>query len=90
MKLEEKWHLHIQVQAIQLKLNKKLSKINKGRKFSIETRQNMSKNHANVSCKNNPCYGKICVTNGKINKYIDPEELNNYILQGYTKGLTRK
>ena len=68
----------------------KLSKINKGRKFSIEVRQKMSKNHANIFGENNPCYGKICVTNGKINKYIDPQELNSYISQGYIKGLTRK
>lgn len=34
--------------------------------------------------------GKICINNGKIHKYILPEELNKYLLMGWNKGVTEE
>ena len=36
-----------------------------------------------------PSYGRIFITNGKENKQIYPDEFDNYLKQGYRKGLTR-
>lgn len=44
---------------------KKISDKNKGRKFTEEHKHNISKNHADISGKNNPMYGKITWNKGK-------------------------
>lgn len=75
---------------VSLEARQKISIANKGRIVSDETKQKLSKNHANVSGKNNPCYGKICITNGITNKFIYLDELNTYINNGYHKGQTKK
>ena len=58
--------------------SKKLSLVNKGRKASEETRKKISQNHADVSGKKNPMYGKHlergqavrCLDNNKIYKDV--------------------
>ena len=41
------------------------------------------------SGKNNPVFGKISITNGKDNKFIYENELDNYIKNGWKKGMTQ-
>ena len=55
----------------------------KGKSRSEETRKRMSENHANVSGKNNPMYGKPCPNKGKHRVYHDDgtyhyEKIYNY------------
>ena len=55
---------------------------------SPESRKLISENHADVSGENNPCYGRICITNGILNKKVKPEELDNWINSGWRLGVT--
>lgn len=67
------------------KLKNRLSNI--GQKRSDLAKQHMSENHADVSGDKNPCYGKICINNGLVNKFIKPNELDSYRMLGYTRGM---
>lgn len=50
-----------------------LSRVKKGRKFSEEHKRNISLNHADLSGKNHPCYGKHFkwITNGLVEQRLD-------------------
>ena len=50
-----------------------LSRVKKGRKFSDEHRRNIALNHADISGKNHPCYGKHFkwITNGLVEQRLD-------------------
>ena len=63
----------------------------RNRVFSEESKLLMSQNHANVLGKNNPVYGVKFkwMTNGKINKRIDLDKVDNLIKEGWKTGQTR-
>lgn len=54
-----------------------LSRVKKGRKFSEEHRRNIALNHADISGKNHPCYGKHFkwITNGSVEQRLDEGKL---------------
>ena len=53
-----------------------LSKVKKGRKFSEEHKRKIALNHADISGKNHPCYGKHFkwITNGLVEQRLDEGE----------------
>ena len=61
----------------------RLPGINVGRKCSVKTLEKMSKSHKGKKAN---CKGKILVTNGVQNKYIDPSE---QLEDGWRRGMTR-
>ena len=50
-----------------------LSKVKKGKKFSEEHKRNIALNHADISGKNHPCYGKHFrwITNGLVEQRLN-------------------
>lgn len=53
------------------------------RKISDETRKKKSNS---VTKEKNPCYGRKTINNGKINKKVYPNELNEYLNNGWVIG----
>jgi len=63
----------------------------RNRFFSEESKLLMSQNHANVVGEHNPMYGKKFkwMTNGKINKRVDLDKVDNFTKEGWKTGQTR-
>lgn len=61
-----------------------------GKHHTDETKQKLSENHADVSGKNNPCYGKKLMNNGITQKYIPKDEVEMYLEQGWKLGKLHK
>ena len=51
----------------------RLSRVRKGKKFTEEHKRNIALNHADISGKNHPCYGKHFkwITNGLLEQRLD-------------------
>ena len=64
-----------------------LSRVRKGHEVSEETRLKIKQNHADLSGKNHPCYGKKFhwITDGKVNRRI---LRNESIPNGFKIGTT--
>lgn len=43
-----------------------------------------------ISGRNNPCYGKKAINNGKISKFVLIEEVNNYLSEGWKLGYIKR
>lgn len=75
---------------------KKLSESHKGistwcagKKMTEEQKKNMYGKHSFYG-KDNPAYGKICITNGISNKRVPEDQLDQYLKEGWRKGMTRR
>jgi len=51
--------------------------------------QKLQDNHADFSGKNNPCYNKTPVWKDNIRKYVNNDDLINYLNNGWTKGVVK-
>lgn len=49
-------------------------------------KQRITKNHYNCFGQNNPCYGKKQINNGIIEKYVPPEQLQEFLNFGWKMG----
>lgn len=61
-----------------------------GKRHTEETKLKMSQNHANIEGENNPMFGRIRINNGVINKSVYEFELEQYLSNGWTKGMIRR
>lgn len=61
-----------------------------GKHHTKESCEMMAKHHADFKGENSPSYKRICINNGNKVKYVNSEELSDYLSKGWRLGITEE